>query len=293
MRKTHKVVGQSQRRRKSRKSRNHWIIAIPSYKRAETLRDKTLKVLQDYNIQRKYIHIFVASASEYDIYITILDPLTYGHIHIAVPGMANVRNYITQYFPIGQRILNIDDDIKGFIEYSESSPRHERPLKSLINTITQGFAEIKRTGLRLFGFYPVSNGYFMNSDPPSTDLRYIIGSVWGIINPGINQLKVTIDDKEDYLRSLIMYLLDGGVIRFNNISPKSAYYKEPGGMQEERTVKRIEKSAKAIVIAFPGLVKINLTKKSGMAEVRLRDSRPESERVFGINELKKYKMPTI
>jgi hypothetical protein len=131
----------------------------------------------------------------------------------------------------------------------------------------------------------------MKPGPPSTDLRYIIGSVWGIINPG-PILTVTIDDKEDYLRSVMMYVLDGGVLRYTNIAPQSAYYKEPGGMQEERTMGRIDASAKAMVAAFPDLVKINLTKKSGIPEVRLRASRPEEERRFGESVLRSYTMPT-
>ena len=185
----------------------------------------------------------------------------------------------------------MDDDIRGFIEYSEGAKRNERPLRSLSNAIEAGFAKARQSGFRLFGFYPVANGYFMKPGPPTTDLRYIIGSVWGIINPG-SVLTVTIDDKEDYLRSVIMYVLDGGVLRYTNIAPQSAYYKEPGGMQEERTMNRIDASARAMVAAFPDLVKINLTKKSGMPEVRLRDSRPIEERAFGPSMLKSYKMPT-
>ena len=278
---------------KTRKAtKGAWIIAIPSYKRAETLRDKTLKVLQDYRIPKDKIHVFVANKQEYDTYKTTLDPKTYGHLHIAEPGMAAVRNYITRFFPVGKAIFNMDDDIRGFIEYSEGARRNERPLRSLSDAITRGFQEANKSGFRLFGFYPVANGYFMKPGPPTTDLRYIIGSVWGIVNPG-PVLTVTIDDKEDYLRSVMMYVLDGGVLRFGNIAPQSAYYKEPGGMQEERTMRRIEGSAKAMVAAFPDLVKINLTKKSGMPEVRLRDQRPEEERVFGPAALKAYRLPKV
>ena len=270
---------------------NSWVIAIPSYKRAETLRDKTLTVLQHYRIPAAKIHVFVANKAEYDTYKTTLKPGTYGHMHIAEPGMAAVRNFITRHFPVGKAIFNMDDDIRGFIEYSEGAKRNERPLRSLSHAIEAGFAKARQSGLRLFGFYPVANGYFMKPGPPTTDLRYIIGSVWGIINPG-SVLTVTIDDKEDYLRSVMMYVLDGGVLRYTNIAPQSAYYKEPGGMQEERTMNRIDASARAMVAAFPDLVKINLTKKSGMPEVRLRDSRPIEERTFGPSALKSYKMPT-
>jgi hypothetical protein len=278
--------------RKAPKSTGDWIIAIPSYKRAETLRDKTLQVLKEYRIPASRIHVFVANKDEAAAYKAALDPTTYGHMHIAEPGMAAVRNYITRFFPVGKAIFNMDDDIRGFIEYSEGAKRNERPLRDLAAAITAGFAAARKTGYRLFGFYPVANGYFMKAGPPTTDLRYIIGSVWGIINPG-RVLTVTIDDKEDYLRSVIMYVLDGGVLRFGNIAPQSAYYKEPGGMQETRTMRRIETSAKAMVGAFPDLVKINLTKKSGMPEVRLRDQRPEDEREFGEAVLRRYRMPHI
>jgi hypothetical protein len=280
--------------RKTRKAgrADDWVIAIPSYRRAETLRDKTLATLKEHKVPRDRIHVFVANKAEHDTYKATLDPTTYGHMHIAEPGMAAVRNYITRFFPVGKAIFNIDDDIRGFIEYSSSARRNERPLQDLAGAITEGFREARRTGYRLFGFYPVANGYFMKPGAPSTDLRYIIGAVWGIINPG-KILTVTIDDKEDYLRSVMMYLLDGGVLRFNNIAPVSAYYKEPGGMQETRTMERIRTSAEAMVGAFPDLVTINLTKKSGMPEVRLRDKRPEEERVFGPAALAGYKMPVI
>lgn len=276
--------------RKTRRAATDWVIAIPSYRRAETLRDKTLKLLKDYKIPHDKIHVFVANKEEEATYKATLDPTTYGHMHVAIPGMAAVRNFITGFFPVGKAIFNMDDDIRGFIEYSEGARRNERPLRDLAGFITRGFREARATGFRLFGVYPVANGYFMKPGPPSTDLRYVIGSVWGIINPG-KILTVTIDDKEDYLRSVIMYLLDGGVLRYNDVAPQSAYYKEPGGMQETRTMRRIEASAKAMVEAFPDLVKINLTKKSGMPEVRLRDSRPVEERKFGEAALRAYRMP--
>jgi hypothetical protein len=278
-------------RKATRSNPADWIIAIPSYKRAETLRDKTLAYLREQGIPKQKIHVFVANKEEAATYKATLDPATYGHMHIAIPGMAAVRNYITSFFPVGKQIFNMDDDIRGFIEYSAGARRNERPLRDLSAAITDGFREARRTGYRLFGFYPVANGYFMKPGH-TTDLKYIIGAVWGIVNPG-KILTVTIDDKEDYLRSVIMYLLDGGVIRYTNIAPQSAYYKEPGGMQETRTMNRIETSAKAMVEAFPDLVTINLTKKSGIPEVRLRDKRPADERRFGEAALRSYTMPHI
>lgn len=278
--------------RKAHSATHDWIIAIPSYNRAITLRDKTLKILAEYKIPVSLIHVFVANKEEHAIYKATLTPGTYGHLHIAEKGMAAVRNYITRYFPVGKPIFSMDDDITGFLEYSETARRNERPLRNLAAAISTGFAAARKTGYRLFGFYPVANGYFMRPGAPSTDLRYIAGGAWGVINPG-PVLNMTLDDKEDYLRTVIMYLLDGGVLRYNNIATKTIGYTGAGGMQETRTLSRISDSAKAMVAAFPDLVKINLTKRSGMPEVRLRDSRPEDKRRFGPEALRSYTLPHV
>lgn len=253
-----------------KKSYFQYEIAIPSYKRAETLRDKTLTVLKGYNIPSDKITIFVADKDEESIYKNTLLPETYGKIVIGVKGMGAIRNFITEYYPIGTYIVNIDDDIKGFLEYDDTKPRKERPLRSLLLVIKQGFFECEKVGARLWGVYPVANGYFMKPKV-SKDLRYIIGSFWGCINPGIKEVKITLDDKEDYQRSILYYKADNAVIRLNMVSPKSSYYKEEGGMQEERTKERVEKSARWIVKKYPEYAVLNPSKKSGYMEVRLKD----------------------
>jgi hypothetical protein len=98
-----------------------------------------LVVLRKYRIPADKIHVFVANKAEYDTYKSTLDPASYGHLHIAEPGMAAVRNYITRFFPVGKAIFNMDDDIRGFIEYSPNGRRNERPLRSLSDAITTGF----------------------------------------------------------------------------------------------------------------------------------------------------------
>ena len=279
------------RNKGTRKIGTDYVVAIPSYKRAETLRDKTLTVLAEYKIPASKIYVFVANKEQEDLYRSVLKPGSYGHMIVGVPGMANIRNFITEYFPVGKRIINMDDDIKGFLEFSSTARRHEIPLRSLDSLIKKGFSESAKTGFRLWGIYPVANGFFMK-EGPTTDLKYIIGAFWGITNPG-PILTVTIDDKEDYMRSLIMYVLDGGVLRFRDAAPITAYYKEAGGMQEERTKNRVTKSAEALHAAFPNLTKLNATKKSGYLELRMRDGREGDEKKFGLDVLKGYKMPQV
>ena len=247
-------------------------IAIPSYKRPETVNEKTLATLKRYGIPTNKITVFVANKEEEEIYKKSLKPGTYGKIVVGVKGMCNIRNFITSYYPVGTKIVNIDDDIKGFLEYDESKARKEKPLRSLISVIHKGFAECEKAKTKLWGVYPVANGFFMKPKV-STDIRYIIGSFWGCINPGIKEIKITLDDKEDYQRSIIYYENYGAVVRLNMVAPISSYYTEAGGMQEERTKERVEKSARWIVKTYPQFAILNPSKKSGYMEVKLKDLR--------------------
>jgi len=255
--------------RATRKQKDDWIIAIPSYKRPETLRDKTLTVLKKYGIPASKIHVFVANKEQADLYRDTLVAGSYGKLIVGIVGMGAIRNFISDYFPKGKKIVNIDDDIKGFLEFDERVKRHEKELISLKEVIRRGFSECAKAGARLWGIYAVPNGFFMKA-AVSTDLKYIIGSFWGCINPGTKEIKITLDDKEDYLRSILYYKADGAVVRLNNVSAKSSYYKEAGGMQEERTKERVEKSARWIVKEYPEYATLNPNKKSGFMEVKLK-----------------------
>uniref|UniRef100_A0A6C0HEI6 Glycosyltransferase n=1 Tax=viral metagenome TaxID=1070528 RepID=A0A6C0HEI6_9ZZZZ len=246
-------------------------VAIPSYKRPETLRDKTLTILKAYRIPSDKITVFVANKEQEEVYSNTLIPGTYGKIVVGIQGMGAIRNFISEYYPVGTPIVNIDDDIKGFLEYDETKPRKEKPLRSLIGVIKQGFHECEKAKARLWGVYPVANGFFMKPKI-STNLRYIIGSFWGSINAG-KQVKITLDDKEDYQRSILYYKADGAVVRMNMVAPISSYYKEPGGMQEERTKQRVEESARWLVKTYPEFAVLNPSKKSGYMEVKLKDKR--------------------
>jgi cellulose synthase/poly-beta-1,6-N-acetylglucosamine synthase-like glycosyltransferase len=257
---------------KTRKSKGDYIIAIPSYKRQETLKEKTLAMLQHYKIPASKIFIFVADKEEEENYRSALDAKSYNKIIVGIKGLAPVRNFIAGYFPIGKKIVFSDDDIKGFLEFDESKPRHEKPLVSLDKIIQRGFQECGKHGCRFWGMYPVANGFFMK-DTVSTDLKFCVGSFFGLINPGTKQLTIPVSEKEDYYRTLRMYELDGCVVRLNFVAPKTAYYKEAGGMQTdpERKEKQ-EKAVEFLLKTFPDWVKRNPNRKSGFPEIRIKDS---------------------
>lgn len=237
-----------------------WRIAIPSYKRATRLRDSTLTVLQNNQIPKERIDIFVADEAERETYAATLDPATYHQLIVGEPGMGAVRNFMTDYYDDGQHILFIDDDIYDLMSLE--------PL-DLSGWIGRAFEECAAAGLRLWGIYPVANKFFMKSGY-TKDLRYIIGSMYGVIND--RDIKVSLDDGEDKQRTCLYYLKYGGVLRYNDVSPKTKYYREPGGMKITRTLERQRASGIALLEQFPMLL-TRKDKKDGKIEHTFRDRR--------------------
>jgi hypothetical protein len=82
-------------------------------------------------------------------------------------------------------------------------------------------------------------------------------------------------------------LKDDGVLRFNNVTCRTRCYKEPGGMQVERTKKRIHDSAVYLTKQYPGLCSLNTGKKSGYTEVRLRDTTKTKAKKSAVSKKKK------
>ena len=270
-----------------------YVVAIPSYKRPQTLKNQTLRLLKDYNIDPKKIHIFVADKEQKKIYEDELNRKDYYKIIIGEPGIKNIRNFMPNYFPEGQYIYYMDDDIYGIYENINTNPgNYDKKnnklvkLKSLKNLIDKGFKMSEKSGLTNWGVYPVFNPYFMKptnvgsyKDYMGTKLCYIIGFMTGVINNKKAEIR-TIDDKEDYERSIKYYLKDNGLLRFNNITCETKCYKEPGGMQVERTKKRIHDSAVYLTKVYPELCTLNTSKKSGYTEIRLRDRRENKPNTY-------------
>jgi hypothetical protein len=303
-----------------------YVIAIPSYKRVETLEKKTLALLQKYKIPSDKIYIFVADEKEKKEYTEGLSKY-YREIVVGKPGIKNIRNFMPNHFKEGKKIFYMDDDCyslhecviktqgkssksKKSLKKSKSKKKSKssklkkskkrdksnqklKPLKNLDEFIKTGFHDLSVSGMNLFGIYPVDNAFFMRP----TDNRgkshltnricYIIGYCAGAINTRVCEER-TVDDKEDFERSIKYYLHDGGVLRYNNITAKTRCYKEPGGMQEERTKARVKRSALYLNKKYPDLTTYTEKKSWGFAEVILRDKRVEENRTFGLKTLNKY-----
>jgi hypothetical protein len=238
-----------------------YIVVIPSYNRAHSLKVHTLQVLEDGLVDKDKIYIFVANDEEYLIYKKILPEYK---IIIGVLGLRDQRNFISNYFPQGYNIISIDDDIEKFYQKINGELIIIKDLDSLF---INGFLDIINSDLKLFGFYPVLNKLFMK-EVVTADLRFIIGSCFGYINSGIF---TSITEKDDYERSLLYYLRDGGVLRYNYISTKTKYYKNKGGLQSNGYKDRYDRQLDAVnylLDTYPEYIKTKKSFKSNFPEIR-------------------------
>jgi len=245
-------------------------IAIPSYKRSSTLLKKTLLLLSQNRVPQEIVTVFVANEHEKSAYEEALASGGWGNAKIAIGevGMGAIRRFIARYYPEGDHVLNIDDDVTRLLVRVDDKKVSDTPLSDVVSS---GFRLLAKSGLRLWGVYPNKNPYFMKPTV-STDLKYINGTLWGNISNRDDRLLVTLDDKEDFERSIRYYAIDGGVVRLNYIATETKYYTEPGGMQESRTERGITESAHKLVRMFPQFCSINNARK-GHTEVKLADRR--------------------
>lgn len=246
-------------------------IAIPSYKRASTLRDKTLSMLKSHNISPDRIDVFCANEEEQDLYMKTLEEGTYSRIIVGVVGMMNIRNFIQNYYAEGTNIVCIDDDIKDVVKIAKNGTKKYSEIENLEYFFQYAFAVTAELGAKYWGVYAAANPFFMKRSI-CCGLYYLIGSFWGMVVSHSKDLYVTMDDKEDFERSVRAYLKYGKVARMNFVTVKSSYYTEKGGMQEERTEARVEWSAKKLMAMFPNQVQINKARKKHF-EVMLVEKR--------------------
>jgi hypothetical protein len=253
-----------------------YCIAIPSYKRPETIKKKTLRVLESYNIDSSRITIFVADEDEYKTYVESLSKDPYANKCKVIVGVHTIgaqRNFIENWYPEGTKLVMFDDDVEE-VQKKISEQKLGR-LEDLENDfIIKGFEECEKVGAKTFGIYAASNAYFMK-DRVYTKLCYVIASMFGVIVEHDPFLERITNHGEDYEYSIRQYVKNGAVVRFDYLTVKSNYYKEDGGLQTIRTKEYVYESIKKIAELFPDLCTMYIRESTGNAELRLKDMRKE------------------
>jgi hypothetical protein len=243
-----------------------YAVAIPSYKRHDVLIKKSLKTLKDGGVPAAKIHIFVANEEERDIYEKAIPKDLYGKMVLGVKGITNQRKFIVKYFPENKYVVSIDDDVEQ-IEKMDG-PTKLLKVKNVDKFFKDGYEDLKKHGLYIWGIYPVRNPFFMKPKT-STDLKFIIGVLRGFINRHDKQLEPSegAEGKEDYEQSILYFKKDGGVLRYNNITTKTKFNSE-GGLGKDRQDMN-KRAAAYLKKTYPDIISV-FHRKNGMTEVKLK-----------------------
>ena len=226
---------------------------IPSYNRADIITTNTLKLLEAFQIPKKQIYVFVVP-EEHEIYSSSINNKDIKIINGEL-GLANQRNFITNYFKEGQMLVNLDDDLKEFqILENGTITKITTPIR-FKDFIIRGFNLCKAYGSYLWGIHQTYNPRYM-AEKISFDLSFVVGHFWGCINRHLPEINITMDIKEDYERTLKYWNKDNIIIKLNYIAAKNAIYKTKGGLQATYPSRSSAStvSCNALISSYPDLI---------------------------------------
>jgi len=209
--------------KKSKDSLSDYIVVIPSYDRPEECKNKSLTTLKNQNIKPDRINIFVANKEQYDIYQKVIPKDMYNKMIIGEKGINNQRNFIKKYYNENQYIVSIDDDIEKVYKAEKTSKKED--ILDLNKFFNDAYDNLKKNNFGLWGISSTTN-HFFSYDKITTDLRFIVGVLFGMINH--KSLLTNIDIGEDTENTILYYKKYGGVIRYNNILAKTKYQAKGG-----------------------------------------------------------------
>ncbi len=225
-----------------------WRIVIPSYDKAEILKDYTLNMLKNQHVPSSKIDIFLANSEEKKKYESVIPKDLYNKMIVGKKGLLTQLRFIKHYYPEGSELIRMDDDLKMIFKkkYSKKSFEDGKISRKQFNKIieislppffTMAFDLLKKKKLTLWGINKVNNPFYM-TDGYSTDLRFIVGNVYGWINKYNKKYDWTISSplnytNEDIEKTIKHYIADGGVLRFNDYGYTMLPNLSEGGIQSD------------------------------------------------------------
>jgi len=236
---------------------------IPSYQRAEKLKEQTLKFLS-FHTWNKDVWIFVRDDDpQIEQYRKFRDD-NYNVIElIDCKGIGNTHNAITTYFTEGEWICELDDDIIDVINNKRESLPHAQ-LEPMLQKMIDIMEPEKIT---YGGFYQCSNPMFMSGNQEYTmDLRYCLGLM------RLRRIDYSIvletNYAEDFENCILHYIKDGAILKNNWIAGKTKNY-SPGGCDGDgRNIETERQDKEYLADKYPDHCKL-FQRKNGRWDLRL------------------------
>jgi hypothetical protein len=221
-------------------------IAIPSLSRIDKIKKKTLKYLDECNIDKKLIYIFVIK-EEYQQY---KDALPDYNIIIGEKGICNQINFIFNYFNDGDYIIRFDDDINRLELLNKETLKFDK-LLNLNELFNRAYNDCLENMTILWGLIHGGNAYWLrNAKEIVYNSNYVCGGCYGIIIDKDFKTKCLNDDIE-----LGLYVKEtyGCMIKYNTLSVNTTS-RNKGGCEWERNNESEFKSLNKLKEIYPQFI---------------------------------------
>ena len=227
---------------------------IPSYGRANLIRNLTLRFLATAGYPKSKIYIMVASESEKEEYLKTCGDYC---IIVGVKGLNEQRGFISQFADEGEFIVQMDDDVAGIKMMNNT--------RSFLDLIRDAVNQMVRANAGLYGVLPNDDARRF-SDKTTSHLTHILGSFF--ICKNNRSLDTLLSHKEDYERSILYFLADGKVLRYRGAGVSTLYNKNiPGGLSDPNRKQQMEKDVDYLVRTYPEMLRRK--DKKGFPDIEL------------------------
>ncbi|AGS81007.1 hypothetical protein [Caulobacter phage Cr30] len=261
-----------------------YVIAVRSYQRAMQFRDKTYTMLSKQHIDlSEKLYIFVANEEEKKEYRESLGDNPYKEIVVGVKGGKEIVHFISDFFPINQKIFFLDDDLEEFFEFNPTPSKTNFIAKStnLEAYIQDGFKTLDELGLNTaFSFSYYKNDFYLQGKPWKEFRPYNLpGGSWGARNDP-DFVKIYTAHLDDIVRTCRYIDKAGGIVIYHWGGFKTSTGMNPGGMQSSGDRGGDDRNAFMMNVAEEVYAKDELVRKycsepklvkhTGMTEVKLK-----------------------
>lgn len=211
------------------RSTEEYIIAVRSYARSAVFPLKTYRMLEHNGLTDR-LYIFVANAAEKRLYEEALGDRPYKAIIVGELGGANAIRAICRYFPRGQRIVFMDDDLDRFFDFSRTG-KFRADSDDLARYLEDGFETIDRFECGAFTCSFMSNKLWLAGKPFKEFRPFTLaGNFFGTRNDP-DMITTEYSHGDDLVRSVRYLERYGGVLVYWWAGFVTRYGKEEGGLQ--------------------------------------------------------------
>jgi hypothetical protein len=228
-----------------------FVIAVPSYRRADVFRKRAYPALSPELRRRTYV--FVQTPEDHEVYSSLFPdvrvvPVKQGQRWKA--GFSFVNVFIRHYFPLGKKICFLHDDVAGVSRFRLSGGSCVSRRVDLSIFLPYVFKKMKELGAKLAGVYPTRRCRESSAEI-SQGLKFIYDPLHFEINVRLPECRYA--TKCDYEMTAEYYLRHGDVIRFDRHYARTKH--EPlKGNSWTRTPEKLQRELEGFLRRYSPLI---------------------------------------